>query len=177
VKKVHPCVDVPTKTIVTDQDKRSIAAIEEQVPQAAQFHCSFHHHQNIIKKCGGGKGSTPLTALWMYNLLASCNLVKQLENNKAKYYNKMHSTNLHYLTKLPNRSQYPAERCAMGDKICMFSKSASSGVESMIKANQLAQQRTAVDVLNAVILRGRTFQLVQTESLGKGQSDSDRTRS
>jgi hypothetical protein len=34
----------------------------------------------------------------------------------------------------------------------MFSKSASSGVESMNKANQLAQQRTAVDVLNAVIL-------------------------
>ena len=151
-KKVHPCVDVPTKTIVTDQDKGSTAAIEEQVPHAAQFHCSFHHHQNIIKKCGGGKGSTPLTALWMYNLLASCNSVKQLENNKTKYYNKMHPTNLHYLTKLPDRSQYPAARCAMGDNTCMFSKSASSGVESMNKANQLAQQRTAVDVLNAVIL-------------------------
>jgi hypothetical protein len=39
-------------------------------------------------------------ALWMYNLLASCNSVKQLENNKEKYYNKMHPTDLHYLTKL-----------------------------------------------------------------------------
>jgi hypothetical protein len=76
VKKVYPCVDVPTKTIVTDQDKGSITAIEEQVPQAAQFHCLFHRCQNIIKKCGDGKGSTPLTALWMYNLLASCNSVK-----------------------------------------------------------------------------------------------------
>ncbi len=131
VKKVHPCLDGPTKTIVTDQDKGSIAAIQEQVPQASQFHCSFHRHQNIIKKCGGGKGCTPLMALWMYNLLSSCNSVKQLENNKTKYYDKMHPTNLHYLTKLPDRSQYPAVRCAMGDNICMFSKSALSGVESM----------------------------------------------
>ncbi len=152
VKKVHPCIDGPTKTIVTDQDKGSIAAIQEQVPQVAQFHCSFHRRQNIIKKCRGGKGCTPLTALWMYNLLSSCNSVKQLENNKTKYYNKMHPTDLHYLTKLPDRSQYPAARCAMGNNICMFSKSALAGVESMNKANQLAQQRTAVDILNAVIL-------------------------
>ncbi len=81
----------------------------------------------------------------------------------------------------------------------------------MNKANQLAQQRTAVDILNAVILLIKlegeqinklhtklplillctimiddglfdcrvlpTFQLVQTESLGKGQSTTDRTRS
>jgi hypothetical protein len=88
----------------------------------------------------------------MYNLLSTCNSVKQLENNKTKYYNKMHPTDLHYLTKLPDRSQYPAARCAMGKNICMFSKSASPGVESMNKFNQLDQQRTAVDILNAVIL-------------------------
>jgi hypothetical protein len=88
----------------------------------------------------------------MYNLLSSCNSVKQLENNKAKYYNRMHPTDHHYLTKLPDRSQYPAARCAMGNNICMYSKLASSGVESINKANQLAQQRTAVDVLNAVII-------------------------
>jgi hypothetical protein len=34
----------------------------------------------------------------------------------------------------------------------MFSKSASSGVESMNRANNLARQRTAVDILNALIL-------------------------
>ncbi len=127
VKKIHPCVEVPTKTIVTDQDKGSLGAIEEQVPQAAQFNCLFHRRQNIIKKCGGGKGSTPLTALWMYNLLSSCNSVKQLENNKAKYYDKMHPTDLHYQTKLPERPQYPAARCTMGKNICMYSKLASSG--------------------------------------------------
>jgi hypothetical protein len=71
VKKFHPCIDGPTKTIVADQDKGSIAAIQDQVPQAAQFHCLFHCCQNIIKKCGGGKVCTPLMALWMYNLLSS----------------------------------------------------------------------------------------------------------
>jgi hypothetical protein len=74
----------------------------------------------------------------MYNLLSSCNSVKQLENNKTKYYNKMHPTNLHSLTKLSDRSQHPAARCAMDNNICMFSKLASSGVESMNKASQLA---------------------------------------
>jgi hypothetical protein len=62
VKKIHPSIDIPTKTLLTDQDKGSIAAIKEKLPQAAQFHCSFHRCQNIIKKCGGGKGCTPLTA-------------------------------------------------------------------------------------------------------------------
>ncbi len=152
VKKFHPSIDGPTKTMLTDQDKGSIAAIEEKLPQAAQFYCLFHHRQNIIKKCGGGIGCTPLMALWMYILLSSCNSVKQLENNKAKYYDKMHPTDRHYLTKLPDRSQYHAARCAMGDNICMYSKLALSGVESMNKANQLAQQRTAVDILNSVIL-------------------------
>jgi len=40
----------------------------------------------------------------------------------------------------------------MGDNICMFGKSASSGVEAMNCANKLARHKTAVDVLNGVIL-------------------------
>ena len=40
----------------------------------------------------------------------------------------------------------------MGDNICMFGKSASSGVEAMNCANKLARQKTAVDVLNGVVL-------------------------
>ena len=40
----------------------------------------------------------------------------------------------------------------MADNICMYSKSASAGVESMNRANAVARQRTAVDVLNAMIL-------------------------
>jgi hypothetical protein len=37
VKKVHPCIDSPGVTILKDQDKRSIAAVEKEVKQAAQF--------------------------------------------------------------------------------------------------------------------------------------------
>ncbi len=54
--------------------------------------------------------------------------------------------------KLTDECQYPAARCAMAENICMYSKSASSGVESMNRANTIARQRTAVDVLNAMIL-------------------------
>ena len=152
VKQVHPCIDSPAVTILTDQDKGSIVAVGKEVKQAAQFHCSFHRRQNIIKTLGGGKGSTPLTALWLYNLLCGCHSVAQLEKNKATYYPQMHPAALHYLTKLQDKCQYPAARCAMGENICMFNKSASSGVESMNRANNLARQRTAVDILNALIL-------------------------
>ncbi len=152
VKKIHPCINSPEVTILTDQDKGSIAAVEKEVTQAAQFICSFHHRQNIIKTLGSGKGSTPLTALWMYNLLCGCDSVAQLEKNKEKYYLQMHPSALNYLIKLEDKCQYPAARCAMGDTICMYSKSASSGVESMNKADNLARQRTAVNILNASIL-------------------------
>jgi hypothetical protein len=63
VNTIHPCIDSPEVTILTDQDKGSIAAVEKEVKQAAQLNCSFHCRQNIIKTLGGGKESTPLTAL------------------------------------------------------------------------------------------------------------------
>ena len=85
-------------------------------------------------------------------LLGPCNLVMQLEQAKVKYLDKMYLADRHYLKKLDDECQYPAARCTMGGNICMFGKSASSGVESINGANQLARQRTAVDILNAVIL-------------------------
>ena len=54
--------------------------------------------------------------------------------------------------KLPDECQYAAVRCAMGSNICMFGKSASSGVESMNNANHIARQKTAVDALNGILL-------------------------
>ena len=62
VKEIHPSVNSQTITILTDQDKGSIAAISDTLPEAHQFHCSYHRHQNIIKACGG-HGQTPFTAL------------------------------------------------------------------------------------------------------------------
>jgi hypothetical protein len=104
----------------------------------------------------------------MFNLLCSSNSVKQIADYKAKYLNDMHPRDSHYLEKLPDQCQYPAARCAMGDNICMFSKSASSGVESMNRANHLARERTAVDIVNAVILilklEGKRFDMFKQEA-------------
>ena len=74
IKNTHPIVNLNNKTIIINQDKGSIATINEFSPEAALFHCSFHCRQNIIKKFGGGEGYVPLTCLWMYNILLKCNL-------------------------------------------------------------------------------------------------------
>ncbi len=50
IKKTHPIVDQSNFTIITDQDKGSLTAMEDIVPLAGRFLCSFHCRQNIIKK-------------------------------------------------------------------------------------------------------------------------------
>ena len=152
VKKNHPSVDAAHKTILTDQDKGSIAAVKDVFTLAAQFMCAFHRRQNILTTCGGGKGNTPHTALWMFNQLSACNSMNELNLKKQTHYKELHPTDLHYLVNLPDECQYAAARCAMGSNICMFGKSASSGVESMNNANHIARQKTAVDVLNGILL-------------------------
>ena len=143
VKEIHPSVNAPTITILTDQDKGSITAISKTLPEAHLFHCSYHRRQNIIKACGG-HGKTALTALWMYNLLCGSNSLSQLHATQEKYYPQMHPTDHHYLTKIDDKMQFPAARCSMGPNICMYGNSASSGVESMNNANDLARQKAAV---------------------------------
>jgi hypothetical protein len=178
VLRVHPCLNSPEITILTDQDKGSIAAVEQEIPSAAQFHCSFHRRQNIIKNLGGGKGVTPNTPLWLYNLLCGCHSVAQLEAAKAKHYPNMHPTSLRYLVKLADERQYPAARCNMGENICMYRKSASSGVESMNRANSIARQRTAIDVLNAMILliklEGSRFEFYKQKAWSRDETLTNR---
>ena len=152
MKELHPCLDDSCKTFLTDQDKGCLSAMESTFELAGQFMCSFHRRQNILKNCGGGKGKIPYSALWVYNMLTSCHNMDALESMKQKYYPHMHPTDAYYLQKLGDEVQYPAARCAVNNTICMYGKSASSGVESMNNANQIARQKTAVDVLNAVIL-------------------------
>ncbi len=69
IKNTHPIVNLNKKTIITNQDKGSIALIKDIILEVALFYCSFHCHQNIIKKYGGGKGHVPLSCLWIYQLL------------------------------------------------------------------------------------------------------------
>ena len=49
IKEIHPSVDMSNKTIITDQDKGSLASIIELLPSAHPFLCAFHCRQNIVK--------------------------------------------------------------------------------------------------------------------------------
>jgi hypothetical protein len=136
------------KTIITDQDKGSISAVNEIIPHAAQFMCSYHRRENIIKKCGGGSGKKPLTCL--------CGTVQNIEMLKEKYLNNMYPSNRHYLLSVPDESQFRAARCAMTSNAQMNGKLAASGVESMNREIMNVRKKTAVDALNAllVLLKG-----------------------
>jgi hypothetical protein len=50
------------------------------------------------------------------------------------------------------KMQFPATRCAQGDSVFMYGKSASSGVEAMNRANEEIHQKTAADILNATVI-------------------------
>jgi hypothetical protein len=64
----------------------------------------------------------------------------------------MYPTDHHYLFNIAEEMQFPAVRCAQSNSVCMYSKSASSGVEAMNKANEDIRQKTAVDILNATLI-------------------------
>ena len=68
----------------------------------------------------------------------------------------MYPSNLHYLLSVPNESQFCAAWCEMTSNAQMNGASASSGDESMNRANINVRQKTAVDALNAmlVLLKG-----------------------
>jgi hypothetical protein len=75
VKEIHPSVNMSNKTIITDQDKGSLASIIEILPSAHPFLCAFHRRQNIVKKFGGGKGDMSATCSLVYNIFMKCNSV------------------------------------------------------------------------------------------------------
>jgi hypothetical protein len=83
----------------------------------------------------------------------------------------MKPAHLAYLNLVPDNQQLPAVRCSMaaeldGD-ICMYGKSASSGVESMNRANDDIRRRTAIDILNAALV------LIKKESMRFHHAQSD----
>ncbi len=57
-----------------------------------------------------------------------------------------------YLNNLPDTAQYPAARCEISETACMYGRSASSGLESMNKANMRAREKLAVDIVYATLL-------------------------
>jgi hypothetical protein len=152
VIKIHPCLNSTDVTIVTDQDKGLETAIEEEVSDAVNFHCSYHRLQNIIKMCGAKSGNRVYSALYVYKRLLQCRTVVQLDREKEKNFEFMHNSDLQYLNSLADHAQYPAARCAMSAGTYMYHRTSSATVESMNAANQEMRAKTAVDPLNACIL-------------------------
>jgi len=155
----HPIINQVHKTVITDQDKGALASIQEVLPKVGHFHCSFHRRQNIKKKFGGGEGNTPLTCLWMFNLLVNQSKPANINHFRNMYYPQMRPAHTAYLETLRDEQQYPGARCnaTIDDSdadheapdIFLYGLTASSGVESMNSANKDLRKRSAVDILNA----------------------------
>ena len=71
-KRNMPCLNSSETTIITDRDKGSIEAIEEVLPQAVNFFCSYHRQKNIQTYVKGGSGQ--YSCMWMYKLLLDCHV-------------------------------------------------------------------------------------------------------
>ncbi len=167
IKNTHPIVNLNNKTIITNQDKGSIASIKDIIPEAALFHCSLHCCQNIIKKYAGGKGHEPLSCLWMYQLLVKCNLPELIKFLRLKYEHQMSPAHVNYLNSISDGQQFLAVRCAMAETVCIYGKTVLSGVKAMNRANNSIRRQTAVDILNAALV------LIKKESEQFERSKSD----
>jgi hypothetical protein len=103
----------------------------------------------------------------MYQLLVKCNLPGLIQFLRLKYEHQMSPAHVNYLNLISNEQQFPAVRCAMVERVCMYRKTASSGVKVMNRANDGIQRRTAVDILNAALV------LIKKESEQFENSKSD----
>ena len=150
VRSVHPCLANSKNTIITDQAKGLIESIKLVLPEVGHFHCSFHRRQNILKVVKGG--SQKNSCLWYYNECMKAKNVAQLENIKLYNAPNINDKGLKYLNTLPDTAQYPAARVAMGPGIYMYHRSASLSVESMNQANKPVREKSAVDIVNGIML-------------------------
>ncbi len=142
---IHPCINRPVTTVITDQQKGSIPAFAEKGPLAVNFFCSFHRRENIKKFVRGGNGH--YSCMWLYNLLLNAKTPAALDKIKFE----LQDNALRFIDSMNDYQQFPAARCAMGPDICMYQRTASSAVDSMNRANARVRDRTAVDPINALI--------------------------
>ncbi len=146
--RIHPCINRPVTTVISDQQKGSIAAFAEVVPLAVNFFCSFHRRENIKKFVKGGNGA--YSCMWLYNLLLNAKTPAAIDKHRFDHGQEMQENALCFLGSISDSQQFLAAQCAMGDDICMYQRTASSAVESM--TNERVQDRTAIDPINSLIL-------------------------
>jgi hypothetical protein len=68
-------------TVISDQQKGSIAAFAKVVPLAVSFFCSFHHRENIKKFVKGGNGA--YSCMWLYNLLLNAKTPAAIDKHRC----------------------------------------------------------------------------------------------
>ena len=150
VKTIHPSIDDPRNTIITDQQKGYIPALNDVLPGVVNFFCSFHRRQNIAKYVKGGSG--PYSCMWFYNMLISCKLPQTIDRHKFDHSGDMQVQALRFLNAVNDYQQYPAARCDLHIDACMHKRTASSSVEAMNHANESVRDRSAVDPIHSLIL-------------------------
>jgi len=156
IVRTHPSINRTNVTIVTDQDKGSMGAIEELVLAVGHFFCAWHRRKNIIKQCGGSRGPVPYSALWVYNKLMKCWSVVHLDKLRDWYFPLMYtSRDLQYLNNIVDHAQYPVKRCKQ-EGAYMYHRQTSQGSEVMNVANINLPAPTAVCPVNAVMLTIKT---------------------
>ena len=109
---LHPTINAPMITIITDQDKGSEAAVKACLPLAFHFHCAWHRLKNIHGRCIGG--NKPNTAGRLFNLLSKAHTLVEIEHLRNVHQDCLNPNHLDYLNSVPDNSQFPAARCAMG---------------------------------------------------------------
>jgi hypothetical protein len=72
----------------------------------------------------------------VFSLLIGCKSVTSLQATRKKYKDKMFPTDCHYRFNIVEEMQFPAARCAQGNLVCMYGKTAYSGVEAMNMVNE-----------------------------------------
>ena len=61
---LHPSINAPTMTIITDQDKGSEAAVKACIPLAFHFHCAWHNPQATGQKINQLLFNASIWPLW-----------------------------------------------------------------------------------------------------------------
>ena len=110
VKSRHPCLNDPKVTIITDQQKGSIEAMRQVLPNAVNFFCSYHRTKNIKEQVKGGVGE--YSCHWYYNLLLGCGRIETINKHKYDLATKMENKALAYIGLVPDHQQFPAARGA-----------------------------------------------------------------
>ena len=109
---IHPSLNHPSVTIITDQQKGSVEAMAEVIPDPVNFFCSYHRQKNILTQVKGGKGE--YSAHWYYQLLLGCGLIESIDRNRFDVASSMDVIALRHIHMVNDHQQFPAARVSYG---------------------------------------------------------------